>query len=257
MKREFIFEVCANSVASALAAQEGGAQRVELCDNLHEGGTTPSAGCIALARQCLHIGLHVLIRPRGGDFLYDEMEWKIMKDDIRVCRDLGVGGVVIGALKTDGSVDKKRVQELAAWARPMAVTFHRAFDVCRDPLAALEDIIEAGCDRILTSGQADKAPDGADLLAELVRRAGDRIVILAGGGVHEGNIAPLIEKTHAWEYHGSAQKRIPSAMQYRRPDVSMCSIPQLSDFEIAVTDAERVRRIIAIGRLQWEKENEP
>ncbi|MGC9330181.1 MAG: copper homeostasis protein CutC [Candidatus Hinthialibacter sp.] len=251
MKREFVFEACANSVASALAAQEGGAKRVELCDNLHEGGTTPSAGCITAARKRLSIALHVLIRPRGGDFLYDDIEWEIMKNDIRVCRELGADGVVAGALKADGSVDKKRMEELTAWARPMSVTFHRAFDVCRDPWAALEEIIEAGCDRILTSGQAAKAPDGVDLLEELVRRAGDRITILVGGGVHEGNIAKLIEKTHAWEYHGSAQKRVPSAMQFRRPNAPMSSIPNMSEWEIAVTDAERVRNIIITSLNQW------
>lgn len=240
----FLFEVCANSVASCIAAQEGGAHRVELCDNLYEGGTTPSAGCIQFARHYIDIGLHVLIRPRGGDFLYSEMEYKVMRRDIEIAKENGADGVVIGILGENGTVDKKRTRELVERADPLRVTFHRAFDVTSDPFKALEDIIETGCSRILTSGQANKAIEGVETIAELVQRAGDRITILVGSGVNEDNIAELIQKTHAREFHGSAQKRIPSAMQYRHHRVTMGGIPQIPEFEIAVTDVERVRKII-------------
>jgi copper homeostasis protein len=249
----FLFEVCANSAASAIAAQEGGALRVELCDNLYEGGTTPSAGCIALTRKSISIGLNVIIRPRGGDFLYTDLEFEIMKYDVKCAKDLGVDGIVIGVLLPDGSVDRQRTEELAHLAQPLSVTFHRAFDVTRDPCQALRDIIETGCNRILTSGQANKAAEGAELIAELVKKAGKRITILVGSGVNEENIAELIRTTRAWEYHGSAQKRIASAMQYRHPQVSMGGVPQIPEFEIAVTSAERVKRIVEIGQSAFRE----
>jgi len=248
----FLFEVCANSVASCIAAQEGGAHRVELCDNLYEGGTTPSAACIQFARNHLTIGLHVLIRPRGGDFLYSDREYKVMKRDIEIAKDSGADGVVIGILGEKGTVDKKRTIELVELADPLSVTFHRAFDVTSDPFKAFEDIIETGCRRILTSGQANKAIEGVDTIAELVERAGDRITILVGSGVNEDNIAEMIQKTHAWEFHGSALKRIPSAMQYRHPHITIGGIPQIPEFEIAVTDSERVRNLIALGKKTWD-----
>lgn len=226
---------------------------MELCDNLYEGGTTPSAGCIATTRQNISIGLNVIIRPRGGDFLYTDLEFAIMKYDVERAKDLGADGVVIGVLLPDGSVDRKRTEELVRLAQPLSVTFHRAFDVTRDPLQALRDIIETGCDRILTSGQANMAIDGAERIAELVQEAGNHIIILVGSGVNEKNITELIQKTRAWEYHGSAQKRIPSAMQYRHPHVSIGGVPQISEFEIAVTDAERVRRIVETGQQAWNE----
>ncbi|WP_181243262.1 copper homeostasis protein CutC, partial [Chromobacterium subtsugae] len=158
---DIVLEICAGSPASALAAQEGGAQRVELCDNLLEGGTTPSYGALALARDRLAIGLHALIRPRGGDFLYSELEFEQMARDIELCRRLGVDGVVLGLLTADGDVDVERTRQLAGLAGPLAVTFHRAFDMARDPARALEDVIAAGCRRLLSSGQAPAAPQGA------------------------------------------------------------------------------------------------
>ena len=240
----FLFEVCANSVASCIAAQEGGAKRVELCDNLYEGGTTPSAACIELARKHIDIGLHVIIRPRGGDFYYTDLEFDVMKRDIKIAKNCRADGVVIGVLQPDGTVDKNRTRELVGIAYPLNVTFHRAFDVTPDPYQALEDIVETGCNRILTSGQTNKAIDGMETIAEIVKRAGDRITILVGSGVNENNITELIKKTRAWEFHGTAQKRVPSAMQYRHPNVSMGGIPQIPEFEIAVTDAERVRKIV-------------
>lgn len=244
----FTFEVCANSADSAIAAQEGGAHRVELCDNLYEGGTTPSAACIALTRKHLTLPIHALIRPRGGDFLYNDLEFEVMKKDIEYAKEYGADGVVLGVLQADGTIDRKRTEELVRLASPLSVTFHRAFDVTRDPFAALRDIIETGCNRVLTSGQANKAIEGAELIAELVQYAGDRITVLVGSGVNEDNIADLIRVTRAREFHGSAQKRVASAMNYRHSRVSMGGIPQIPEFDISVTDADRVKEMIEIAK---------
>ena len=195
---DFKFEICANSVESCLAAQEGGANRVELCAGIPEGGTTPSYGEIKIARKLLHqTKLHVIIRPRGGDFLYTPLEIERMEEDIRLCRELGVDGVVIGCLTEDGEVDmeaNRRLVELAKGGneqKPMSVTFHRAFDRAANPQKALEDIISLGCDRILTSGQQPKAVEGVALLAELKKIAAGRIILLAGCGVNEDNIRTI------------------------------------------------------------------
>lgn len=246
---ETIIEVCANSVESAMAAQAGGARRVELCDNLYEGGTTPSHGCILAARRRLEIDLYVIIRPRGGDFLYDELEYEIMREDVLRAKALGVDGVVFGLLTSDGAVDAERVRELTELARPLGATFHRAFDMTANPFDALEALIDCGVDRILTSGQRNAAPDGADLIAELVQRARGRIGVMAGGGVREENARALIERTGVREIHLSGRKRVESAMRYRNPDVSMGGLPGIPEYATDVTDAARVRAVLdAIGR---------
>src|SRR5690606_15385676 len=171
---DYTLEICANSVASAVAAQDGGADRVELCQSLEVGGVTPSYGQIKLARQSLHIGIHVLIRPRAGDFVYSSIEFEEMKADIIYCKEIGCDGVVFGLLLPDGTVDEARTSELASLASPMQVTFHRAFDVVRDPSAALESIVKAGCTRLLTSGMRNMAVEGAELIAELIVQARGR-----------------------------------------------------------------------------------
>ncbi|HCA98454.1 MAG TPA: copper homeostasis protein CutC, partial [Porphyromonadaceae bacterium] len=186
---DYKLEICANSVMSCVEAQKGGAYRVELCAAIPEGGTTPSYGDIAVARELLHIKLNVIIRPRGGDFLYSGLEHKIMLKDIEMCRKLGVDGIVIGCLTEEGDVDMERCRELVEAAEKMDVTFHRAFDQCRDPFISLEDIISLGCSRILTSGQQPKAEQGVDLLKKLVQQAGERIIIMPGSGINENNIA--------------------------------------------------------------------
>ncbi|PLX09201.1 MAG: copper homeostasis protein CutC, partial [Marinilabiliales bacterium] len=173
-------EVCCNSLESALNAQQGGAHRVELCSNLYEGGTTPSMGEISLAREKLQIKLNVLIRPRGGDFVYSKDEIEIIKRDILFCKKIGVDGIVIGFLLPDGNIDTKLTKEIVELARPMNVTFHRAYDMCKDPEKALQEIIECGADRLLTSGIKNKAIDGIDNIASLVKMAGDRIIIMPG-----------------------------------------------------------------------------
>lgn len=239
-----ILEVCANSAASALAAQEGGAARVELCAGMPEGGTTPSHGEIVLTRQRLRISLNVIIRPRGGDFLYDDLEFEIMQADIRQCRALGVDGVVFGILKADGGVDVERCRQLVELARPLSVTFHRAFDMACDPFLALEEVIACGADRLLSSGQRATAEEGIPLLAELVKRAGDRIIVMPGAGVSEKNVAKIARETGAKEFHASGRGSRPSGMVFRNPHVSMGGTVVLNEYERSLTDAGRVRRYI-------------
>ena len=217
------FEICANSVASCKAAEEGGADRVELCAGIPEGGTTPSYGMIATARKSINIGLNVIIRPRGGDFLYSEDEIQEMIEDIRTAKSLGADGLVFGCLKADGSVDMEVMKRLMDEAGDTPVTFHRAFDHCSDPYQALEDIISCGCCRILTSGCRPTALEGAELLAELVKRAEDRIIIMPGCGIKEGNIAEIARLSGAREFHFSARESVESGMIFRNPQVAMGS----------------------------------
>lgn len=241
--KKITLEICAASVASCIAAQEGGADRIELCDNLLEGGTTPGYATILTAREKVSIALYPIIRPRGGDFLYDETEFSIMKKDIQLCKQAGCDGVVIGLLTPAGKVDKERTRELVELAWPMGVTFHRAFDMTDDPFEALEDIISTGCERILTSGQRNTAPEGAALIAQLVNKAAGRISIMAGSGVREHNIAELVKTSGATEFHTTAKEYIDSHMVYRNPRVSMGGIPGVPEYGIAVTQAEQVKRI--------------
>lgn len=246
MSTPILIEVCANSLESALAAVAGGAARVELCSALIEGGLTPSPAAIELARERLRIGLHVLIRPRGGDFCYNDTEFAVMQQDIVFCKSAGADGVVIGALQPDGSVDLARARELIAAARPMAVTFHRAFDMAVDAFQALEDVIALGAERLLTSGQRGSAMAGKELIAELVRRAGERLIVMPGAGVNAGNLRELIAVTGAREYHLSGQKKVGSRMVYRNPHVCM-GVPGLPEYEVGVTDADIIRRVVQAG----------
>lgn len=235
-------EVCVDSVESALGAQAGGADRVELCDNLLEGGTTPSAGAIAIARANLAIKLQVIIRPRGGDFCYSDIEFDIMRHDIAVAKELGADGVVIGILTPDGDVDKARTAELIALARPMSVTFHRAFDMTRDPYAALEDLVALGVDRILTSGQEPSVIEGLDLIAELVGRAGDRVIIMPGGGT-ERNVAKVVARSGVREVHVIGPMTVDSPMLYRNPRVFMGGELRPPEYARAITDPARIREL--------------
>ena len=207
-------EIIGFNIESCIAAQEAGANRIELCDNPSEGGTTPSYAFIKSARKKLAIELYVMIRPRGGDFLYSDDEFDIMKEDIATCKNLGCDGVVLGILTSGGNVDKKRCKQLVGCAYPLGVTFHRAFDRAKDPFAALKDIIEIGCERILTSGQRAKASDGAETIKQLILQAEDRITIMPGSGVNAENIIELAESTGAVEFHSSASVLVNSNMQY-------------------------------------------
>ena len=244
--RKIVLEICTYSLEYAIAAQAAGADRVEFCASPPEGGTTPSAGAIELARKNLTIALNVLIRPRGGDSLYTAREFESMKQDIRLCKQMGVDGVVLGLLLPSGHVDRDRSGELAELARPMSVTFHRAFDMAADPFAALEDAIAIGCDRILTSGQARSAMNGSDLIAELVQRAGDRIIIMPGAGVTDVNLAELAAKTKAREFHSSARTVVPSPMEYRNPKVSLGGTGE-DEYQLLTVDPKRVARMREIA----------
>jgi copper homeostasis protein len=237
-------EVCSGSLVSALNAQAGGAHRVELCDNLNEGGTTPSPGTIILAKKHLHIPVFVLIRPRTGDFIYSDIEFDVMRQDILFCKEHRAEGVVLGVLKADGSVDIERTGELVELARPMQVTFHRAFDMAADPFKALEDIVSLGIDRVLTSGQATSALAGADLIEQLNIRANTRVIIMPGGGITEGNAIGLMEKTGAAEVHASLRSPVNSQMVYRKDALSMGK-PGAEEYSRMETDAKRVARLIS------------
>ena len=238
-------EICVSDVPSAVAAHEGGADRVELCDNLGEGGTTPSAGAIALACR-LSLPIHVIIRPRGGDFCYLDVEFEAMRHDIGVARSLGASGVVLGLLHPDGTVDRERTAALVEIARPMSTTFHKAFDMTRDPREALETLIGLGVDRVLTSGGSRSAWEGRDRIADLVRLAGDRIVIMAGGGISAENVRRLIAATGVREVHvGShAATTYESRMTFRNPEVKIGRVGASSEDTVVRTDAAKVREIV-------------
>lgn len=239
-----IFEICVDSPEGVIAARDGQADRVELCDNLFEGGTTPSIGAIKMARRVGGIKLHVMIRPRGGDFLYSDVEFETMKFDIEAARSSRVDGIVIGILITDGNVDKERTTELVTLARPMSVTFHRAFDLCRDPFAELESLIEIGVDRVLTSGQQPDALAGAETIKKLVEAAGERIVVMACGGIDETNAAEVVAATAASELHFTAFEECVSDMEYKNEDVAMGSDVAPSEYVRRVTSAEKVNAVI-------------
>ena len=241
-----ILEACVDSVESAIAAQTGGAHRIELCDDLLEGGTTPSAGMIEVCRERLHIPVHVLIRPRGGDFVYSDVEIEVMQRDIALARRLGAKGVVFGALHADGTVDVERTRALLGVSRPLSVTFHRAFDFTPDADAALDALIGLGIDRVLTSGQAAMAVEGLSTLARLVTRAAGRIRILAGGGLSEENIGRVAELTGVQEVHVRATALLESPASYRPRHLSLLKQPLPNEFDRAVTDPERIRRISGI-----------
>jgi copper homeostasis protein len=228
---KFKLEVIGFTIESCMIAQAAGAHRIELCDNPFEGGTTASYGFIKTARENLSIELYPIIRPRGGDFLYSEIEFEVMKADIENCKSLGCDGVVIGILNADGTIDKKRCKQLVEIAHPMKVTFHRAFDRTNDPFKAMEDIISIGCERILTSGQKNLAIDGEELLNKLVKQANKRIIIMPGSGVKSDNIETLVKNTNATEFHTSARTFIDSKMEFinESMDEQLTSVSAMSD----------------------------
>ncbi|TCD00662.1 copper homeostasis protein CutC [Pedobacter frigidisoli] len=239
-----ILEVCANGYESALAAQIGGAKRVELCDNLAEGGTTPSFGQIALAKKNLTIEVWPIIRPRGGDFLYSAIEFNLMKEDIKICKSLNCDGIVIGILQFDGSIDKTRCVELIELAKPLPVAFHRAFDMSNNMEKALEDLIELGIIRVLSSGGANSAIDGVETLAKLVKQANGRISMMPGAGINENNVQELIDKTGAKEFHASAKSFVASKMAFRNIESKMGSFED--EYQYELTSIEKVKALVKI-----------
>jgi copper homeostasis protein len=237
-------EICVEGTDGLVAAQEAGADRVELCASLLEGGITPSIGMVRAALAVAKIPFHVIIRPRGGDFLYSEIEFQSMLEDVKAMRDLGVAGVVIGCLTPEGTIDEVRTKALVDAAKPMKVTNHRAFDMTRDVDEAIEALVRCGVDRVLTSGQADTAEDGVPTMARTVAAAKGRIRIMACGGLHADNIADVYRRTHVDDVHFAASKTIDGGMRYRNVGVTMGGEEADEEFTLTVTDGTVVKATI-------------
>ena len=241
-----ILEICIDSVASAIAAEQGGAARVELCQNLFEGGTTPSVGTVYRTLERVGIKVNAIIRPRGGDFLYSDDEFAVMQHDIVTLKGMGINGVVIGMLNADGTIDVERSSQLIELARPLEVTYHRAFDVTADPFRSLDDIIGLGVKRLLTSGQEPSVLEGVELIAELVRRAGDDIIIMPGAGITEKNLPRIIRETGAKEFHVTGSASVLSNMEFRNERCFMGKALYPPEFSMKVTDADKIRTYCGI-----------
>ena len=237
-----LLEVCVVSVESAKTAEAVEAQRVELCDNLWEGGTTPSIGMISNVRKAIDIGIYVLIRPRGGDFIYSDAEFDVMKDDIIAAKKAGADGIVSGVLYPDGTVDVDRTSELVELAKPLPFTFHRAFDCVNDPVKGLNDVISTGASRVLTSGLASKAVDGIDTLANLQDTYGHEIEILVGGGITSENIAQIASETNCREFHLTGKKWQKSSIQYL-PAVKMNGLQELPENDYLAASEEELKKV--------------
>lgn len=243
-------EVCTYSLESCVNAKKGGANRVELCTAMYDGGTTPSAATIRLARRFTHgMELYVMIRPRGGDFLYTDLEFQQMKEDLLFAREAGADGVVIGLLKADGNVDVERTRELVELAAPLRVTFHRAFDMTVDYRQALEDVIACGCYRILTSGLQNTVMEGIGVIEELVKQAQGRIQIMAGSGVSAANAVRLAQ-TGVNALHMSGKTSRDSAMIYRNPHVFMGGVADLPEYDVVYSDEKKIREVAEILKKQ-------
>lgn len=246
--KNFIIEIATSDFSTTSAAVKGGADRIELCANLMEGGTTPSYGTIALCMEKFEIPIFPIIRPRGGDFLYSDEEFDCMKKDILQCKQLGCKGIVVGMLLQDGAVDSKRMEALVSLAHPMSVTFHRAFDRCHEPFKALEAIIELGCERILTSGQYPQAILGIELIKQLHETANGRIIIMPGSGVRKDTILTLAKETGCNEFHASLRRHIPSTMKFKHPNFVTTTESYTNNF----IDAASVQSL----RIELMKANE-
>lgn len=248
MTEPVLIEVCVDSVASAVAAESGGAVRVELCSDLLEGGITPSAGLIATVRSRISIGLHPIIRPRPGDFCYSEQEMEIMGRDIETAKELGADGVVLGILDTEGHVDVERTRQLVELARPLSVTFHRAFDMSSDIFRALEGACQAGANRILTSGGEQTCFEGIDTIATLVKSAQGRVAIMAGGGIGHRDAPTIVERTGVREIHVGLSSSVASPMRYRNPRVtiSRASGREYDRGQVLEEDVRTLRRALSL-----------
>ena len=238
----YILECCVDSVESAIEAEIGGANRIELCSALVIGGLSPSKALFEKVKEQVNIKIHVLLRPRFGDFCYTDFEHEIIKKEIKMFKELGADGVVIGTLKTDGSLNLEQMKELVEEAEGMSITLHRAFDMCADPFRTLEEVKELGIHTILTSGQKNSCIDGKDLLGQLIKKANREVDILIGGGVDVSVIPALYESTGATSYHMSGKVTLDSEMQYRKEDMSM-GVASMSEYQIWRTSAERVSQV--------------
>ncbi len=237
-----VLEICVDSVESAIAAESGGAQRIELCNSLIEGGLTPSVGLIRAVRLRTNIGIYVMIRPRAGDFLYSDDDFSVMKDDIRMCAEQGADGVVLGLLTADGDVDIERTRELIDLARPMEVTFHRAIDLTRDFDSALESVIRTGADRVLTSGAELTAMQGRRRIREMVRASKGRIKVMAGGGIRAKNVREIACETGVTEFHAALRSAVTSPIKHQRRRVRLGDA-NVDDYEHHVVRATEVRAL--------------
>ena len=242
-------EICVDSVESVVLAQQAGADRVELCAGLIEGGTTPSAGMLQAVRKRASLGVMVIIRPRGGDFLYSSEELEVMLADVAMAKQTGADGVVIGCLAADGAVDRDATRALIRAARPMKVTFHRAFDLCRDPVEALEQLIELGADRILTSGLEGTVLEGVDVIRDLIRRAAGRVIIMPGGGITPRNVGKIVTLTGADEIHMSCRRGVESGMKFRNSRVNMGGALFPPEYARKVADEKGIQEVLrTLGR---------
>lgn len=239
-----VFEICVYNYQSALNAQFAGADRIELCDNMYEGGTTPGYGMIKTVRSALKIDINVMIRPRGGDFCYDDKEFEIMQEDIRICKDLHVNGVVFGILKPDGNIDIERTSQLYELAKPMSITFHRAFDVTVDLFRSLDVLIDVGIDKVLTSGGSNTAIEGIAVISQLIDKSQNRIIIMPGSGINPENIIQISQMTGANEFHMSGKMPVDSNMSYRKSGVSMGGINEIDEYQLMISDIDKIKETI-------------
>ena len=244
-------EVCIDSVESALNAESGGASRVELCGNLVEGGTTPTVGMLRTIKHKTKIPVYVMIRPRGGDFAYSGDEFQTMKEDLGILKENGADGFVFGILTPEGDIDEHKCQELVELSQPHPVTFHRAFDVARDPSKALETLISLGFSRVLTSGQDSTALEGLPVIKTLVEQAGSRIIVVPGGGITERNLERILKGSGAKEFHCSARTSRDSVMTYRNSRVAMGASFGPPEFSVKVADPQRVHTLVATAHRAW------
>ncbi len=244
MSQRLVLEVCVESVESAVAAEQGGAHRVELCSALADGGVSPSAGLIAVVRQRIQIPMHVMIRPRASDFCYSQDEFAVMQRDLLMAKHLGADGVVLGILDLDGKIDIQRTKQLVALAAPMQVTFHRAFDMSGDLICSLRDLQITGIHRILTSGGKQTAVEGAEMLKKLVESANGSIGIMAASGIDAHNVAELLQRTGVREVHASLRSTLASSMRYQNEQVSM-GATKGREYQRFVADQQKVRTLLS------------
>ena len=242
-----VIEVCLDSVESIMAAEKGGADRVELCSDLFEGGLSPSIGMVRVAKRLTHIPINAMVRPRGGDFCYSDVEFEVMCAEVEAFKAEGVNAIVFGILTPDGDVDMDRSRRIVELARPLAVTFHRAFDMTRDLSKSLEDLASLGIERVLTSGGEASVAEGADTLKALVEQAGDRIVVMPGCGIKERNFRKLDSIIGAREYHMSLNGSHDSRMRFHPGHIYMGGMLRQSEFTLSCTDEERVRTIVSMS----------
>ncbi|MCI4667423.1 MAG: copper homeostasis protein CutC [Bacteroidia bacterium] len=246
MKTQKILEVCSYSVESAMLAEACGAHRIELCDNYSEGGTTPSIGAVAYALKNLSIPINVMLRPRGGDFLYSEAEFEIIKEDLKALRSMGVNGVVTGFLTANGEIDLNRTEEIISLAGQMEVTFHRAIDMCANPMQAIRKLADLGIKRILSSGSMANVAEGKEKLAKMVEIARDDIIIMPGCGLKPSNIKEILLHTGATEFHTASKCFLRSKMKYFNPNVSMGAKADIDEYQSVSVDTEKIRDMLSI-----------